>query len=148
MALVALGPAPPLHTTTLTDPEQEQMHPTQHIIILNQMGVKIDRAANTCAVVTNAASRRSRNPLQVRTTPELLHQGIVTLQLHIHARRSLCAREALANTPISVPGATTDPGVGGNRARRWTPTQRPLSVTLRSTTATKLPLLTQDKGSK
>jgi ribosomal protein S20 len=39
------------------------MHPTQHTTILNQMGEKIDRAANTCVVITNAASRRSRNPL-------------------------------------------------------------------------------------
>jgi hypothetical protein len=44
--------------------EQKQTQPTQHIIILNHMGEKIEKIVDTCVVVINDVSRRSYNPLQ------------------------------------------------------------------------------------
>jgi hypothetical protein len=70
-----------------------------------------NRSSDTCAVVTNAVTRRGATRCRNHLPPEHLHHGTVVLKLHIHDRRSLRSIEASAHTPTIAPRTPTDPGL-------------------------------------
>jgi hypothetical protein len=64
------------------------MNRNKHTITTHHMGEETEKAASTCAVVTNIVPRRGATRYRNQLPPEHLHHGTVVLKLHMHDRRS------------------------------------------------------------